>query len=139
MSDASNDSCDNKVGYKRPPVHTRFQKGYSGNPKGRPKGTKNFKTDLLEELSELVLITEGGKDTRISKQRAILKRTAQKALTGDTRSIGMLVSWIIQFLDETSESSESDVLRPDDKAILDQYILKKNNSNKVHAPDGEAT
>lgn len=41
-----------EIGYKKPPRHTRFRKGQSGNPKGRPKGTQNLKTDLAEELSE---------------------------------------------------------------------------------------
>ena len=39
MSD--DDQPDYKVGYKKPPLHTRFQKGQSGNPRGRPKGSKN--------------------------------------------------------------------------------------------------
>lgn len=39
-----------EVGYGRPPTHTRFQPGKSGNPNGRPKGSKNTKTILMEEL-----------------------------------------------------------------------------------------
>ena len=42
-------SDDYEVGYKKPPIHTRFKPGVSGNPKGRPKGTKNLATDLAEE------------------------------------------------------------------------------------------
>ena len=47
-------SAPYEVGYGKPPKHTRFQPGQSGNPRGRPKGTKNLKTDLEEELSERV-------------------------------------------------------------------------------------
>jgi hypothetical protein len=45
-------TADYDVGHAKPPKHTRFQPGQSGNPRGRPKGTKNLKTDLIEELGE---------------------------------------------------------------------------------------
>jgi len=116
----NNDDYD--VGYGKPPKHTQFQKGQSGNPKGRPKGTKNFKTDLMEELSEQVVITEGGKQSNISKQRAILKRTAQKALGGDMRAANMFVSWAIQLLGITSEAVDTEHISPADDDILKHYF-----------------
>ena len=72
------------VGYGRPPQHTRFKPGQSGNPKGRPKGTINLKTDLMEELSERISVSEGGKPKKLSKQRALLKSLVAKAITKAT-------------------------------------------------------
>ncbi len=43
-TDPASDGSD-PVGYCKPPKRTRFQPGQSGNPRGRPKGTKNLKTD----------------------------------------------------------------------------------------------
>jgi hypothetical protein len=63
-------SSDNEVGFRKPPKHSRFKKGQSGNPRGRPKATRNLKTDLMEELSEEVLFREGGRSQTISRQRA---------------------------------------------------------------------
>jgi len=122
------DDPDDFVGYKKPPLHTRFKKGQSGNPKGRPKGTKNFKTDLMEELGEQVLITEAGKDRQITKQRAIVKRTMQKAMAGDMRAIGMFASWVAQFLGISPETVEAEHLSPDDEAIINRYISKAQKS-----------
>jgi hypothetical protein len=48
-----------QVGYGKPPKHTQFKLGESGNPQGRSKGTKNLKTDLAEELCEKIVVHEG--------------------------------------------------------------------------------
>jgi hypothetical protein len=80
MSETNNDS---KVGYRRPPVNTRFQPGQSGNARGRPKGTANLRSDLRDEMSELIRVREGERNLKVSKQRAMLKALVAKALKGD--------------------------------------------------------
>ena len=64
---------DYEVGYGKPPRHTRFAKGRSGNPRGRAPGTKNLKTFLIDALNELVVVTENGGRRTISKGQAIIK------------------------------------------------------------------
>jgi hypothetical protein len=49
-----------EAGYGKPPRHTRFKKGQSGNPRGRPKGSKNLTTLLTEALNEPVIVAENG-------------------------------------------------------------------------------
>jgi hypothetical protein len=52
---------DYAVGYGKPPVETRFQKGQSGNPQGRPRGTKKLVTLLGDVLSPAIGIAETGR------------------------------------------------------------------------------
>ena len=66
-----------RVGYKNPPVHTRFQKGQpSRNPKGRPKREKTWKELFRKELNKRIWVEENGKRMRITKRRAWMKRVA---------------------------------------------------------------
>ena len=122
-----------EVGYGNPPKYTQFKPGLSGNPKGRPKAAKNFKTDLTEEMNELVQITEGGRSKTISKQRAILKRTVEKALKADMRAVDLIIKWVsnyLQIMDEQEDIVQQ--ISSDDRAILNNYIAEqtKNKKNK---------
>lgn len=87
-----------EVGFKKPPVHSRFRKGCSGNSKGRPKGTKNLRTDLTEVLQERITVTEGDRKFRMSKQRAIVKTLVAKTLKGDARSAATLLNTMFRAL-----------------------------------------
>ena len=79
------------VGKGKPPEYTRFQKGQSGNPTGRRKGSKNVATLLEQVLNERVVVTENGKRKRITKLEAMLKQLANKAASGDHRAIKLLM------------------------------------------------
>jgi hypothetical protein len=78
---------DYEVGYGKPPVYTRFQKGWSGNPCGRPRGSKNNATLLKEALDQRVTINENGQRRQISKREAMFTQLANKAAQGDPRAI----------------------------------------------------
>ena len=78
---------DYAVGYGKPPVHTRFKKGQSGNPRGRPRGAKNNATLLKEALDQTVAINENGRRRHITKRGAMFTQLANKAAQGDHRAI----------------------------------------------------
>lgn len=82
---------DFEVGYGKPPIAKRFQPGKSGNPRGKTPGTRNLNSDLLDELREIIPIREGGRELRVSKQRAFVKTLVAKALKGDGRASAVLV------------------------------------------------
>ena len=83
-------AADYAVGYGKPPRHGGFQKGRSGNPKGRPKGSKNFATLLTEALDEKVQITVDGKRRRITKRELVVKQLVNKSASADLRAIKQL-------------------------------------------------
>jgi hypothetical protein len=76
------DRDDYRVGYGRPPRQHRFKKGQSGNPKGRPKGSKNTTNILRQVLDEKIIITQAGKPRNISKREALMRRVVHDALSG---------------------------------------------------------
>ena len=75
------------VGYKRPPVHTQFKPGQSGNPSGRTKGSKNLTTLFRKILNEQVSLREGDETRKITKAEAILRGVVVGAMKGDSRSV----------------------------------------------------
>ena len=112
---------DDDVGFGKPPKSTQFKPGQSGNPGGRPKGTKNLKTDLEEELRELITIREGGNQKIVSKQRAMLKSLTAKAVQGDPRAAAIVIDMMYRLLHEDDAEDTSRGLSPDDKAILKAF------------------
>ncbi len=73
------------VGYRKPPQDSRFKKGQSGNPKGRPKESKNWDTLIDKELSARVVVHKDGRRKKISKREAIATQLVNKAVSGDLR------------------------------------------------------
>lgn len=90
------------VGYGRPPRHTRFQPGQSGNPSGRPKGAQNFKSLFQKILKEQISLREGAVTKKISKAEAILRGLVIGAMKGDARSVMAL----FRLAEQTGEFDE---------------------------------
>jgi hypothetical protein len=86
-----NGHADRGIGYRRPPERTRYKPGQSGNPRGRPKGMRNFKTDLKATLRMPVNVTRRGKSQKVSTQQAMLMRLREKALSGAPRELVQLI------------------------------------------------
>ncbi|MFN9498079.1 MAG: DUF5681 domain-containing protein [Sphingomonadales bacterium] len=78
---------DYEVGYGKPPAHTRFRKGQSGNPSGKPKRVLSEDEILLRELASKVPVTEGGKQRRMSKLEVMLKQQVNLAMKGDPKAV----------------------------------------------------
>jgi Family of unknown function (DUF5681) len=83
-SDQSDDKQNSAVGYGRPPVNRQFKPGQSGNPRGRPKGSKNLATMLAEALSRPVTVRDKkGKARTLTKQEVMIEGMTNKALVDE--------------------------------------------------------
>jgi hypothetical protein len=74
-----------EVGYRNPPRSTRFRKGHSGNPKGRPRGSGS-KVPHDAVLGRMVTIREDGRERRVTAAQAFLLQLVRKGLEGDSNA-----------------------------------------------------
>lgn len=122
------------VGFGKPPVHSRYKPGQSGNPKGRPRGRKNKNTILQEFLSQKITVRQGGKPFKMSKLSAMLLTLVNKALSGDLRSISALLPQIDRMESELADAEKlSEELSVDDQDILRDYVERAKNAEKSAA------
>src|SRR5690349_193133 len=82
----------NRIGYCNPPQSTRFKKGQSGNPKGRPKGSCTLRTALDRALRERVRIKENGKYKSISKGQVVMKQLVNLAASGNLVALRLVLT-----------------------------------------------
>ena len=88
---------DYAIGYGKPPVHSRFRKGRSGNPGGRPRG-KSLATLLRAALAETATIEVKGRRRRVSKGQAMVALLIDRAAEDDPRWMKLLLD-LLQTLD----------------------------------------
>jgi hypothetical protein len=109
------------VGYGRPPREHQFKPGQSGNPKGRPKGTKNESTILKELLERKNLLREGGKPRKAMVLEAIHLRIAEDALRGNVKSAAFTLNRYGALVSRELQPTEVDA---DDRAVHDGYVQR---------------
>lgn len=93
---AAIDDDEYQVGYCRPPLHSRFKPGQSGNPSGRAKGSQNLKTLFDKILNEQIALQDGTQSRKVTKAEAIIRRLIIGALKGDSRSVSTLFRLVSQ-------------------------------------------
>jgi len=97
-----------EVGYGSPPERTRFKKGQSGNPRGRPKGTLDLATVLERTLREKVVIHDNGERKTVTKLQAAIMQLTNKAASGELKAFQLLAALV-----RSAEERESQAVAPD--------------------------
>lgn len=111
------------VGYGKPPRHTQFNKGRSGNPKGRGKGSKNFATEIQNELAARVPIVENGRRRNITKRSAVAKQLVNKAAAGDPRAIPILLNETRPY-EGPSGAYQLETVRQEDQLVIASIVKR---------------
>lgn len=126
-----------RVGFCRPPQATRFRKGISGNPKGRPKGSLNVATAFVKALREKVVINEGGKRKTVTKLEAALKQLVNKAASGEMSALKQLVELArdAEAKQSTASASQASAFSNIDQEVIEGILTRfgvGDHSQKAH-------
>jgi hypothetical protein len=115
---------DYEVGYKRPPKETRFKKGNSANPRGRPRGSKNLATLLDEALNTPVETVEDGTRRRRTKRDVVIEQLVDRSASADLRATKLLLD-MLHKLERGPASADAETASPNsDKDIYEQLRAK---------------
>jgi hypothetical protein len=126
---------DYEVGYSKPPKKGQFKKGVSGNPKGRPTGSKNIATLFNEIASELIPVTEGSKSKNVTRLEGVLRVQMNSALKGDHRAIKETLRRAF----ESQEQEEAKAVKRDDVPTFNIQFIRSRPEGMVgcRLPTGE--
>jgi uncharacterized protein DUF5681 len=111
-----------EVGYGKPPVATRFQKGKSGNPSGQPKKVPQPLDPgmVLQSIdSEEIVVVEKGKRRRMTKAEIDFRQQFAKAIRGDLKAARLIGNTAAKYFNpETKGPSETEFIIVPDAAFL---------------------
>jgi len=120
---------DYEVGYGKPPRHTRFQKGRSGNPTGRPRGRKNMATLLSAALDASIIVVENGRRKKITKREAIVTQLVNKSASADLKATQIVLAMLRELEALADGDAESGAFTEADKEIIGRIQARLRNEN----------
>jgi hypothetical protein len=118
----SKSPIDYEVGFRRPPVATRFKPGNKGNPKGRPKKRQTVGQIIEGSLMTKVTVVENGRSKTMTAEEVIIRKLTLDAAGGDKRAIQTLFSLRDRYQDSSETTLDTTDLQSDDRKILDDYF-----------------
>ena len=124
------------VGPGRPPLHSRFKAGQSGNPRGRPKGSLNLATIVKNEGNKKIKVKEGGRERIVSKIAATAAQQWQKAMQGNVASAKLVFEQAVK-ADDAQSGEHTQLLIPELDANAMRRIAQRVLRNTEEAASDE--
>lgn len=120
------DQDDGVARYQRPPRKGQFKPGQSGNPRGRPKNSKNLKTYIAKLLAEKIPVIVDGKTKIIPRIEAIAMQLVNLATKGDPKGLAAVEVYTREFDAAVGDGRQIAVAlsRPEDAAVLEGMIAR---------------
>jgi hypothetical protein len=131
-------ASDDAVGYGRPPKATQFKKGKSGNPKGRPKGSRPIGAVLQEVLGQRIAVTENGRTRRLPALEVMLRRLANDAMRSEPVALKLMLSLFDRYGESPEATIKLDEILEEDKAILANFLKAPGRSGQTQKPKNGA-
>jgi Family of unknown function (DUF5681) len=111
-----------KVGYQKPPLETRFKKGQSGNPRGRPpRANSTAMTKFAEQLQQRFFVTENGRRRKVDKLELLIMQAINQAISGKPQ----LFQIVIKLLEPLERINKAPTKTNPRKGPLDGIDLSK--------------
>jgi hypothetical protein len=122
-----------EIGRGKPPKHSRFKPGQSGNPGGRKKDSFNLKPTVDAIFNRTIVVTENGVKTEVTLGHAILMKQAQNAILGHRKSAEFIFALAEKCEDQ--DNAIADELPEEDRDILARAIGKRRLSRRHSSDD----
>lgn len=127
-------TSDYPVGFKKPPKDKQFKPGQSGNPKGRPRGSRNFANVVRQATTAPVRVRRDGKSRTVPTQEAALMRLVEKALAGDHRALSELLKLAATYNVDDEAGADAHPVKATHREIIDRFIAR--HAGKTEADEG---
>ena len=139
MADEPRDLSGYDVGYGKPPKQSRFQPGKSGNPRGRPKGSKNLASVVLCEARKPVRVNGPRGARTVTKVEATVMQLANQSAQGDLPSQRQFLTLIKDSEETLSTEQSAGPAHESDQTVM-QSILRRMRDYKPseEVPEGDS-
>jgi hypothetical protein len=132
----SDGSSNYVVGYRRPPVHSRFTKGHRSRG-GRPKGQRNVRTVLRGFANERITITAGDRLRNLTKRDALLLSLLNRGVAGDDKAVGRVLPMLEA--EEDAEAIKQQDFTTNDQAVIEDFLRRRGVAMKPEGLTDEPT